>query len=42
MNYSTHKLYSQNHAHIIGRQDVITGDAVQGNDEVVRLINLFF
>ncbi|WP_338767218.1 hypothetical protein WAF17_05385 [Bernardetia sp. ABR2-2B] len=35
MNYNTHKLNSQNHSHIIGRQDSVTGDTIKSNDEVV-------
>jgi hypothetical protein len=35
MNYNTHKLSSQIHSHIIGRQDSVTGDAIKANDEVV-------
>ncbi|PIY10459.1 MAG: hypothetical protein COZ18_05920 [Flexibacter sp. CG_4_10_14_3_um_filter_32_15] len=35
MNYNTHKLNSQNHSHIIGRQDSVTGNAIKVNDEVV-------
>ncbi|PIY10460.1 MAG: hypothetical protein COZ18_05925 [Flexibacter sp. CG_4_10_14_3_um_filter_32_15] len=35
MTYNTHKLSSQNHSHIIGRQDSVTGDAIKANDEVV-------
>jgi hypothetical protein len=35
MNYHTHKLDSQSHFHIIGRQDSVTGDLIQENDEVV-------
>ncbi len=35
MNYNTHKLNSQNHSHIIGRQYSVTGDAIKANDEVV-------
>lgn len=35
MNYKSHKLNSQNHSHIIGRQDSVTGDTIKTNDEVV-------
>lgn len=35
MGYHKHKLNSQTHSHIIGRQDSITGDTVEANDEVV-------
>ncbi|WP_375560706.1 hypothetical protein ACE193_23930 [Bernardetia sp. OM2101] len=35
MNYKSHKLNSQNHSHIIGRQDSVTGDTIKPNDEVV-------
>ncbi len=35
MKYHTHKLNSQNHSHIIGRQDSVTGDIITENNEVV-------
>ena len=35
MPYKTHKLNSQNHSHIINRQDSVTGDTIKANDEVV-------
>ncbi|AFM03071.1 hypothetical protein Fleli_0607 [Bernardetia litoralis DSM 6794] len=35
MSYSVHRLNIQNHFHIIGRQDGITGDTIKANDEIV-------
>ncbi|WP_291720904.1 hypothetical protein [Bernardetia sp.] len=35
MNYHTHILNSENHSHILGRQDAVTGDTIKANDEVV-------
>ena len=35
MNYHIHLLDSQNHSHIIDRQDAVTGDTIKANDEVV-------
>ncbi len=32
---NSHKLNSQHHSHILGRQDEITGDTIKVNDNVV-------
>jgi hypothetical protein len=35
MSYSVHKLNIENHFHIIGRQDGVTGDSIKANDDIV-------
>ncbi|WP_338764330.1 hypothetical protein WAF17_21495 [Bernardetia sp. ABR2-2B] len=35
MSYSVHTLNIENHSHIIGRQDGVTGDSIKANDEIV-------
>jgi len=35
MSYSVHTLNIENHSHIIGRQDGVTGDTIKANDEIV-------
>ncbi len=35
MSYSVHTLNIENHSHIIGRQDGVTGDTINANNEIV-------